>query len=649
MQLIRLGLGNLNSTIGAPLDNAERAAALCQKLSADHVTIAALPEQALGGYPPEDLVHWHGFVQAQLDGLARLAAATAELPLLIAVGVLIPEPGEGLVYNCAALLHRGRLVGAVPKEKLPEYSVFYEARTLQRGTPGLYRELDLGALGRVPFGDLVFDGGGFTLALEICEDIWSPDGPMRRRCFHGADVVVNVSASPFRVGVCASRRELVCTRAADNQATVAYVNAIGSNDGLVFDGGGFIAQNGRLVHEAPRFCPGVSAATVDLSRTRRLRRETTTFRSDRADYLAGALPAHAAPRRIEVPGVEVSGELRFPVPAHRSYFLPPPDSARSPRAELCEEVLDAMALGVGDYFEKTRAFRQIGVALSGGRDSLLCLLIAHRYLLRRAQSTGVEAEKLVRETLRAFFMPTRYSSDKTHQAAEVAARELGVPFVVLSIDDAFEREAEAARAMLQPGEVLTPLTLQNIQSRLRAQRMWNWSNATAGLFLQTGNMSEKAVGYTTVGGDLMGCLAPIANLPKTLVNYLLDYLLETQGLDGIRKTIAIPASAELAPDQEDERDLMPFPVLDACIALHVGEKLPLPDLVEALVQLLPEHPRPTLAAWAQKFTRLFAIAIYKWVQSPLSLHLGNLDLERERALQIPVVTSQQWMAPAPKR
>lgn len=655
MHLIRLGLANLNSTVGAPLDNAEHAAALCRELALDHVTLAALPEQALGGYPPEDLVHWPGFVQAQLVGLARLAAATAELPMLIAVGVLAPGLGDGVIYNCAALLHRGRLVGLVPKEKLPEYSVFYETRTLGRGAPGLHTEVELPGLGRVPFGDLVFDCGSFRLALEICEDIWSPDGPMRRRCFHGAEVVVNLSASPYRIGVRASRRELVCTRASDNQATVAYVNAVGANDGLIFDGGGFVAQNGRLVHEAPRFLPGTSAVTVDLARTRRMRGESTTYRADRSDAMAESLApggrGPAGPQRVAVADVAISDTLRYPVPPHRSFFLPPPDGPGgppSPRRELCEELLDAMALGVGEYFEKTRAFRHIGVALSGGRDSLLCLLIAHRYVTKRAQPLGPKAQaEQVKDTLRAFFMPTRYSSERTRRAAEVAAAELGVPLVTLSIDEAFDREAEAARAMLQPGEELTPLTLQNIQSRLRAQRMWNWSNATAGLFLQTGNMSEKAVGYTTVGGDLMGCLAPIANLPKTLVNYLLDYLLETQGLDGIRQTIAIPASAELAPNQEDERDLMPFPVLDACIALHASEKLPLADLAAALVEIFPEHPRATLAAWAEKFTRLFAMSIFKWVQAPLSLHLGNLDLERERALQLPVVTRNQWMAPPP--
>ena len=169
---------------------------------------------------------------------------------LFVVGVTVAR-GAG-VYNCAALVHRGRVLGLVPKEKLPTYNVFYEGRTFSRGAPGLYDEVH-----GVPFGDLVFDLDFGTVALEVCEDIWSPDGPMRRRCYAGAELVVNICASPFRLGVVDTRREMICTRAGDNQCAVAYANLVGANDGLVFDGGGFVAQNGRLVHSAPRFREGV--------------------------------------------------------------------------------------------------------------------------------------------------------------------------------------------------------------------------------------------------------------------------------------------------------------------------------------------------------------------------------------------------------
>ena len=654
MRLLRLGLGNVNTTVGATDSNVERVLATLHKLQADQVTLAALPEQVIGGYPPEDLLLWPGFVRAQAESLYKLTQATKELSLAFVCGVLVQAMEQ--IYNCAAFVFKGKVYGVVPKEKLPLYNVFYEARTLARGFPGLYTEVDLGPCGRVPFGDLLFECDFGRVALEVCEDIWSPDGPMRRRSYQGAELVINLSASPFRIGVQATRREMVATRASDNMVTVVYVNAVGANDGLIFDGGGFVNQNGRLVHEAPRFVEGISSVTIDLRRTTRLRTENTTWRMDREEFLSHSQSSghaeHALPRDSSTRGAHViavgqvtepSQRLCYPTPFHRNFFLPAPSEPIDSRHSFCEELLDAMTMGVGDYFEKTGAFSQIGVALSGGRDSLLCLLVAHRYVSRKYRLQGPEiVASKVAEMLRAFFMPTRYSSAATREAAETAATELGIPFTILSIEEAFEREVEATRNMLHPGEVLTPLTVQNIQARLRAERMWNWSNAVGGLFLQTGNMSEKAAGYTTIGGDLMGCLAVIANLPKTVVNYLLDYLLETEKLVGIAATIAIPASAELAPNQQDERDLMPFPVLDACIALHAAEKLDAPELADVLIDMFPELEAAQLRAWANKFTGLFARAIYKWVQAPLSLHLGNLDLERERSLQLPVVTRSEW-------
>jgi NAD+ synthase (glutamine-hydrolysing) len=240
-------------------------------------------------------------------------------------------------------------------------------------------------------------------------------------------------------------------------------------------------------------------------------------------------------------------------------------------------------------------------------------------------------------------MPSRYSSPVPRQGAETICAELHVPLVVLSIDDAFERELEAARAMLQPGEALTPITEQNVQARIRGQRMWNWANATGGLFLQTGNMTEKAVGYTTIGGDLEGGLSVISNVPKTVVIHLLEHLRRTRGWKGIDLVLSHPAGPELAAGQEGERELMPYAVLDACFALHAGEKLSGEDIVQALCSLFPQHESAYLRTCVERFLKMFSQSIYKWVQAPLGLHVGNLDLDRERALQVPVVTSREWM------
>ncbi|HWL85882.1 MAG TPA: NAD(+) synthase [Polyangiaceae bacterium] len=638
MRLVRIAVVNVNTTVGAVKSNVDRAIAFTRAAAEDGATLIALPEQLIGGYMQEDLVQWRVFIDAQRRQLDRFAQETRDLGAASVLGLTVARGSH--LYSVAALVHGGRVHGLVPKEKLPTYGVFYENRTLARGAPGLYDQLPSGSdAPPIPFGDLVFDMDFGTVAIEVCEDIWSPDGPMRRRCYAGAEVVVNVSASPFRLGVEATRREIICTRSSDNQCTVVYAALVGANDGLIYDGGGYVAQNGRLLLSVPRYREGFTATNVDLNRTRRLRAENTTWRMDQETFEATA-PGGVRHVTVDAPtrGREV---LRYPAPPHKSFFLPEPGEPTPARTSFCEDLLDALALGVGDYFEKTGAFKTIGVALSGGRDSLLCLWIAHRYLTRRFAGDPDRAAR-IRETLRAFFMPSRYSSAETRAAAEQAAIELGAPLVTSAIDEAFERELEAAKRLLQPGESVTALTKQNIQARLRAERMWSWSNSAAGLFLQTSNMSEKAVGYTTIGGDMEGALSVIANVPKTVVNYLLDYLLETTQSEAIRLTLKKPASAELADDMEDERDLMPFPVLDACFYLYAGEKLSLPEVTIALREMFPDEVPAQLETWANKFGRLFTQSIYKWVEMPLSLHVGNLDLERERALQLPVVQKTEW-------
>jgi NAD+ synthase (glutamine-hydrolysing) len=627
MRLVKIGLASVNTTVGATHANVERALRFAKEMVAEDVTVAVYPEQMIGGYPPEDLIQWQGFVEDQWRGLEHFARETRAQPTVHVLGVAVLH--EGLRYGCAAIVAGGTIRGLVPKEKLPTYSIYYEGRTFSRGFP--YQR---GEHRGVPFGDVIFRFDFGVMAPEVCEDAWTTECPMRRRTYSGAELVVNISGSAFRVGTDETRREMLITRAADHQCTLAYVNLVGGNDGLLFDGGGFVLQNGKMMLDAPRWREGWEATTVDLDRTMRLRSENTTWRMDHTAW-AGS---HDPVPTIEIPASEFRTrreKLTYPVPAHGSFFLPAPEKHVPARTRYCEDVLDALAMGVGDYFEKNRVFKTVGVALSGGRDSLLTLLVAHRWASRKKP-------KAPGSLLRAFYMPSRYSSAETEKAARTVCDELGVPLRVVSIDAAFERELEAVRGMLQAGEPLTPLTEQNIQARIRGQRMWSWSNSSGGLFLQTGNMSERAVGYTTVGGDLEGALAVIANVPKTVVMVLLDYLQEVHPLEGIRLVLQKPPGPELAPNQVGEEELMPFRVLDACFHLFADEKL-LPDEVEQVVgSMFPDLGADAVHGYVTKFVNMFLSSIYKWVQAPLSLHIGNLDLDRERALQLPVVTNAEW-------
>lgn len=627
MRLAKLAVASVSPTVGAVHSNVSRLIAVAKEMAAADVTIGAFPEQVIGGYPPEDLVQWPGFLVGQRRELERFAKETSGSATVYVLGLAVSAGGQ--IFNAAAVVHRGRIAGVVPKEKLPTYNVFYEGRTFSRGGPGL--ALDWGG---IPLGDyrFLFDFG--DVAVEVCEDAWSPDGPMRRRCYSGSEIVVNVSTSPYRMGIDSTRREMLATRAADNQALLLYANAVGGQDGLIYDGGGFIFQNGRLVFQAPRFAEGWWSTIVDLDRTRRLRMENTTWRSDCEAFRL---------ERETVPIIKVDGKtadnssFRYPGPEGGNFFLPASGAPKlDPRDRALDDLFEALAVGVKSYYEKTGAFTSLGIALSGGRDSMLTLLVAWR--ATQLINGGPQKARL---PIHAFYMPSRHSGDDTRQAAFVLAEELGVELKTIPIHDAVEREIQATVDMLG-GAPPTELTRQNIQARIRGQRMWNWANSSGALFLQTGDMSEKAVGYTTIGGDLEGALSVIANVPKTVVIALLERLEARFGFKGVSATLHTDPGPELADRQVAENELMPFPVLDACLHLYAGEKMSADEIGVALTSLFPDHPADQLTAWAHRFTKLFSQSIYKWVQSPLSLHVGSLDLDRERALQMPVVQKNEW-------
>jgi NAD+ synthase (glutamine-hydrolysing) len=635
MRLAKLAVASLSPTVGAVRSNVSRAIEVATEMAAANVTIGAFPEQVIGGYPPEDLVQWPGFLAGQRRELERFAAETAPTPTVFVLGLAVSVGGQ--IYNAAAVVHRGRIAGLVPKEKLPTYNVFYEARTFSRGAPGL--ALDAGG---VPLGDyrFLFDFG--DVAVEVCEDAWSPDGPMRRRCYSGSEIIVNVSSSPYRMGVDATRREMLATRAADNQVILLYANAVGGQDGLIYDGGGFIFQNGRLVLEAPRFTEGWWAAVVDVDRTRRLRIENTTFRSDSEGFRNDG---RTVPAIRMTGGTSDISALAYPAPEGGSFFLPAsakaaPGQPADARERALDDLFEALAMGVKSYYEKTGAFQSLGIALSGGRDSMLALVIAWR-AAQLITAGPQQAQATQRIPIYAFYMPSRHSGGDTRQAAMLLAEELGVSLTTVPIDEATDREIDATIAMLGGGQP-TELTRQNVQARIRGQRMWNWANSSGALFLQTGDMSEKAVGYTTIGGDLEGALSVIANVPKTVVIALLERLEARFGFRGVAATLQTDPGPELADRQVAEDELMPFPVLDACLHLYAGEKMSPDEVGAALTSLFPNYPAGQLTQWAGRFTRLFSQSIYKWVQSPMSLHVGSLDLDRERALQMPIVQKNEW-------
>lgn len=632
MKLIKIGLANPDVTVGAFDSNTSLLVEYAKKMASQRCTIGCFPEQSIPGYPVEDLVLWGKFINRQWQSLVRFAEETRRLGMIFVVGLAVEY--ESNAYNVAAVVCDGHILGLVPKEKLPTYGVFYEKRTYSAGIPGFVSQVN-----GMPFGDLIFQFPFGKMAVEVCEDIWSPDGPMRRRCYSGAETIINISASPYRAGVLETRRELISTRAADNVATVVYVNQYGGNDGLAFDGGGFVNQCGRMLLEARRWDEGFSTQVVDLDRTSRQRRENTTWRSDRDMFFRSEKPTKVVtPAHLTI---QMSDAHLYPIPKTKSFFIPDATIQSNPQEEYFRDLVEAMLTGLDGYFRKTGAFDRIGIAMSGGKDSALTLLIAHLYATKKLGKSGKELSDFIR----CFSMPTQFNSMETRSIGRDLCEALGVSFTELSIAEEFKQTVIDVASMLASGEHITTLGLQNIQARIRGKRMWDWSNATRGMWLQTGNMSEKAVGYTTIGGDMMGAYSLIGNLPKTVVIELIKYLNRLVfNLESLNRLIASTASAELAENQSDERDLMPFPVLDACYALFAGEKMVPEEVSYVLCCMFPEYGESQIGEWVHRFTKLFRMSIFKWVQAPQSVHLGSLDLDRERALQLPVVQSPEWLS-----
>jgi NAD+ synthase (glutamine-hydrolysing) len=666
MRLIKIGLASLNPTVGRFQGNLDVALAAAKRLTYEQCTVICLPEQSLSGYTGEDYVHWQGFVDEQWKALRDFAAISYNFggvrPVYV-VGLTVSYNGS--LYNCAAVVCDGRILGVVPKEKLPTYGVFYERRTTSPGFVGMHGTVGSmhpnasNDLQPIPFGDLIFEFPFGVMAVEICEDIWSPRGPMTRRCFSGAELVVNISASPFRAGVVKTREEMISTRAADNCATLVYVNQFGGNDALVYDGGGYVNQGGRMVLTAPRLCESFSTVVVDLDRTSRQRRENMTWRTDAGDFLREHQPVQ---RIVETRSPQTLGtHYRFPVPPTGpsgelpNFFVPASSRPADPQREYFQDLFDVQVVGLRDYFRKIGIFERVGIALSGGKDSTLSLLVAHRFATLHFSGLPAEEDRAaaIKDFIHCISFPTEFNSKEGRDAARELCAKLGVTYMEAPITEQVASMDTLMEATLGPSGSVSRVAKQNVQARIRGTAMLNWSNCNAGLMMYTGNMTEKALGWTTIGGDLEGGFGVLGNLPRTVQIPMLRYLNEEYyHLPELAQIIESPPTPELEKGQDSERETMPFPISDACYYLFASEKMmPAEVLVvlrqmftpEQLEKMYPGYQPAMLAGWVRKFVAMFRGAIFKWDQSAKSVHLGGLDLDVKRALQLPVATSGEWL------
>ncbi len=626
MRLVKIGVGAVSLKVGDFAGNAARLGEVIAEARNEGVHLLVTPELAISGYSLKDRVWWPDIPRRSWDSLEAIAGLCDGISVFLGLPVAI----NSRLYNAVAFVHDGAVHGLILKKYLPTHSIFYEGRNWSSWSSGVTE------CHGVPAGDLVFDTPYGRVSAEICEDLWSPLSPAHARVQAGAEIVCNASASPFTPRKNEMRKRLVLNSAGGLACVYAFTNVLGlDNSRLVFDGGGIIATPELIVTEGPILSPDpwtLATGVVDLDDIARIRAENSTWRQnagpdeDGAEVLVIPVGGNYQPTSVEeyVQGLA------------ESFFVSEGEASRNGADAYLDELFDAMVLGLRDYFVKSGVFERFLIALSGGRDSALCLLLA-AYAVRILDS-GKGRDPADR--VHTVYLPNEaYSSDATRDAAQSLAEELGVGFKVVSIAEE-AKVALAKAAELAGGEdKVTPIARQNLQARIRGAMMLNWANNAQGLLLVTSNLSEAAVGYTTTGGDNEGGYSPIANLPKTLISRLLDHIVERDGIESLKKVLAIPPSAELAADQQDETDLMPYAILDDLLYLFAQRRMALADCWRVVCHRHSDFSPDELRAFTKKFARLFAQSQWKREQLPVALKVLDLDLDPKTGFRFPVTQS----------
>jgi NAD+ synthase (glutamine-hydrolysing) len=509
---MRLALAQMNSVVGDLDGNRDRIVARLEKARAAGADLVLFPELATTGYPPEDLLLRPGFLRAAAKTLAEVAAETKGLTALVGAPHLDRD-----LFNACAVCVDGEVKAMYRKQFLPNYGVFDEDRYFQPGR------------------DLVLIRCGETLiGPTVCEDIWQPGPPATDLALAGAHVVANISASPFHLGKGAEREEMLATRARDNSCWIAFVNAVGAQDELIFDGHSLVLdEEGRIVARAPAFEEALLVVDVDSTTAvgRRLR-------DARRRALARARRELPNPPVIDVPEREARDHVRPGV------------------AELLDELEQmrlALELGLRDYVQKN-GFRDVVLGLSGGIDSALVAALA--------------AEALGPEHVVCVSMPSQFSSAATRSDAKRVAENLGARYLEIPVEPIVETVNAALETTFEGTE--PGIAEENIQARVRGLVVMALSNKFGWLPLATGNKSELSVGYATLYGDMAGGFALLKDVYKTDVFRLAERLNERARRDLIPRSIIERApSAELRADQRDEDSLPPYDQLDRVLEAYV--------------------------------------------------------------------------------
>lgn len=519
MRILRIALAQINSTVGDLQGNADKILEYTKLAKRRKADIVAFPELAITGYPPEDLILKPQFITDNLDCVIALGGKIRGITAV--VGFVDFEKDKG-IYNAAAVISEGRIIDVYHKILLPNYGVFDEFRYFRPG-----RRFPVHRLRDRRFG------------INICEDIWHGNGPARVQAAGGADVIININASPYEVGKVGKRFALLKERAVENAVAIAYVNAVGGQDELVFDGASMVlSHEGEVIARGRQYEEDLVFADLDLDETERYRKKNRSVK--RSGGRAGA-------QRAEHVSIPASAET-----ARKTLKK----AVRQPLLVREEEIYRALVLGTADYVKKN-GFKGVVIGLSGGIDSALVATIA--------------VDAIGRENVRTVFMPSQYTSRESSEDAFQLADNLAIEIIEIPIDRIFaEYRKELRMAFMGAGEDATE---ENLQARIRGNILMAFSNKFGWLVLTTGNKSEMSVGYATLYGDMAGGFAVIKDVPKTLVYDICRWRNEQPGGAVIpERVLWKDPTAELRPDQKDTDTLPPYPVLDPILRAYVEEE-----------------------------------------------------------------------------
>ena len=578
--VLRVAVCHINPTVGDLEGNMALALAALAEAEEGNADVAVMPEMAITGYPPEDLVLRPGFVADCRATLEKFATQTSRCAVVVGFAdgdpsterevadlAVVDEDGFGYnsgVWNALAICAEGRVVGTYYKRHLPNYDVFDELRYFQRGDDPL----------------TLYEIAGVPVGVTVCEDSWIPNGPVSRLASAGARVVINVNGSPFRTGKQKVREQVISERVTEARVPVLYANLVGGQDELVFDGGSFVVsptpQGPKLTARCERFVERVEVIDIELASPR----ETT----EEASVVVVSAWDPRRRERLVAPIVEPLGELA--------------------------EQWRALELATRDYVHKS-GFSDVCIGLSGGVDSSITATIA--------------ADALGANHVHGVLMPSRYSSDHSIADAEALAANLGIDIRTVAIEPAHAAFTEMLSSdSAEPGN-LGDLTDQNVQSRIRGVLLMALANEHGWLVLTTGNKSEAAVGYSTLYGDTAGAYAVIKDVWKLTV-YELCRWRNSQGAAVIPESVLDKApSAELKPDQRDDQSLPPYEVLDPILRAFVEGDLGVAEIVE---QGLGDRDL------VQRVCRLVDMAEFKRRQTPIGARLSNKAFGRDRRMPI---------------